>query len=275
MLTPQQISDEAALLITAQRDRVAAPLLSKRLPNVDVDDAYRVASEVAKERLRAGDRIAGYKIGLTSRAAQEMAGIHEPDFGVVLKSKVYRSEVTIPRHEVFQPAVEPELAFRLGKRLQGPGVEVADILAATDEILPCLEVVDSRYESGAVLVDSIADNASAHAIVLADQGVSPASLDLREVAAEVRVNGRVEQRGTSEAVMGNPATAIAWLVNKLSEFDVTLEAGQVVLSGSMTRFVYLDTGAETVQGGEATVAVADFGYLGTVAMSFLGGQTEQ
>ncbi|MFD5258311.1 2-keto-4-pentenoate hydratase [Streptomyces bobili] len=137
MLTPEQVEKEALLLVAAQRDRVPAALLSKRLPEADVADVYRIAGESVRQRLRTGDTIAGYKIGITSPVVQEMMEAQEPGFRVVLKSKVYLSGATLPGNEVFRPAVESELAFRLGERLEGPGVEADDVLAATTEIVPC------------------------------------------------------------------------------------------------------------------------------------------
>lgn len=260
MLTIAQVREEADLLLAAQQDRVPAPLLSARHPATSVADAYRIADEVVEARLRSGDQIVGYKIGLTSLAAQQMAGIDEPDFGVLLASKVYASGAVLARQDTFRPALEPELGFRLAHDLRGPGVDVADVLAATHEIIPCLEVVDSRYDAGVRLIDSIADNASAHAIIVGDVGMPPESVDRAQVAVALRIDDRVEAEGTGAAVMGDPAAAVAWLVNKLAEFEVGLKAGHIVLSGSMTQFVYVDTTAH---------AVGDFGPLGQITVSIL------
>lgn len=222
-------------------------------PELGVDEAYAIQTLNVQAR---GTTVVGHKIGLTSQAMQDMLGVDEPDFGVLYADRVHRSGVVLPTAGLISPRIEPEFAFVLRSDLHGPGVTAADVWAATGQVLPAVEVIDSRIADWKIgLVDTIADNASCHCAVLAEAGVSPGDVDLGAAAVRLLVDGEVVQAGTGAAVLGDPAEAVAWLANAIARYGQGLQAGHVVLSGSMTAAVPLRA--------PGTV-VADFGPLGTV-----------
>jgi 2-oxo-hept-3-ene-1,7-dioate hydratase len=247
--------EAAAALLAAARDHRTIPPISVTYPAAEVEDAYRIAQLVAEAKLQAGAILKGHKIGLTSRPMQEAAGIDEPDYGVLLDDLFVAEGSVIPTDRLFEPRAEAELAFVLAEPLPGPSVNAADVIRATDFVLPCIEIVDRRFNERGVLVDTIADNASSGLVVLGGNPVGLHDLDIRTIGVTLTRNGVIEDTGVASAVMGNPVNAVAWLANKLHSFGVPLEAGHVVLSGSFikaTRF------------GAGDVVAADFTVLGTV-----------
>jgi 2-keto-4-pentenoate hydratase len=250
----------ADALLEADRTHQPTTRVSTLAPDATVDDAYRIALAVVEARVNTGTRIKGHKIGLTSKAMQRAVGIDEPDYGHLLDDMFVDEGAVVPHERLFSPLAEAELAFVLGDALTGPGVNAADVIRATDFVLPCIEVVDSRFvrEGRGTLVDTIADNASSGLVVLGGNPARLTDLDIRRVGVSVARNGVVEETGVASAVMGNPITAVAWLANKLSHFGVALEAGQVILSGSFTRLVRF---------GPGDVVSATFDPLGEVVVS--------
>ena len=262
VVDPSTSATEEMLRGIAERLRAAeasgkpiAPLTEGR-PELTVGDAYAIQAINAESREAEGAAIVGRKIGLTSKPMQEMLGVGEPDYGCIYDDRLHTSGHEIDSGELIAPRIEPELAFVLREDLRGPGVSREDVLAATDHVVASMEVIDSRIADWRIgLIDTIADNASCASVILGERRVPVAGLALESVGVELAVDGEVVQRGTADAVLGHPAEAIAWLANALGRFGVTLAAGQIVMSGSITAAAPVETGA---------VISADFGELGTV-----------
>jgi 2-keto-4-pentenoate hydratase len=226
---------------------------------LSVDDAYRIQLINIERRLRAGRRIVGQKVGLTSPAMQRMMGVDKPDFGHILDDMVLRGG-DCPANELIAPRVEPEIAFVLAKELRGPGVTRADVIAATAYVTPSIEIIDSRIAGWKIgLADTIADNASSSRIVLGGTETAVNSCDLSLVQMALEKNGTVVETGTGAATLGHPAEAVAWLANRLSAFDKGLEAGGLVMPGAMCRAIDV---------GRGDVIAATFDRLGTVTVRF-------
>ena len=228
----------AAGLYAAERERAYMAPITETHPGVDIADAYAIAQLVTDAKLAAGRKIKGHKVGLTSKAMREVSGANEPDYGTLFDDWFVPEGSVISASWFNRPSVELELAFVLGSRLEGPGLNVADVIRAVDFVLPAIEIVDSRYTRrgpGPIVVDSIADAAWCGRIVLGGNPRRLDSLDVRSIGASLSVNGEVRDKGVSAAVMGNPLNAVAWLANKLSEFGVSLEPGHVVMSGSFIK----------------------------------------
>ncbi len=223
-------------------------------------DAYRIQLINIERRLRAGRRIAGQKVGLTSRAMQRMMGVDQPDFGHIVDDMVLRNGADCPTDELIAPRVEPEIAFVLAKELRGPGVTRAEVMAATAYVSPSIEVIDSRiigWEIG--LTDTIADNASGARILLGEAKSAAGSCDLRLVGMVLEKNGAVAETGAGAATLGHPADAVAWLANKLAEFGKGLAAGNLVMPGALCRAIDVARG---------DVVTATFDRLGSVTIRF-------
>jgi 2-keto-4-pentenoate hydratase len=250
----------ATALASAEWSRQPIPPLTATYAGLTVEDAYEIQQINVRERVRGGRTIYGHKVGLTAKPMQQMLGVDEPDYGYLLDDMVVEDGATVPVARYLQPRVEVEVAFVLGAPLYGPGVTVEDVLKATAYVVPAIEIIDSRIVDWKItLADTIADNASSAGIVVGRQRTSVDGLDLPAVQATLSKNGEVVDTGTGEAVLGNPAIAVAWLANKLSAFGVELLAGHVILPGSCTRAV--DVGA-------GDVIVGSFTPLGQVSVRF-------
>lgn len=249
----------ADVLLMAELSRRPIAPLSAGYPDLTVAEAYEVQAINARSRVASASNpslIVGHKIGLTSKAMQEMLGVEEPDYGCLYADRVHDSGVAIPAAELIAPRIEPEIAFVLAEPLTGAGVTAQDVLAATAYVLPSLEVIDSRNADWQItLVDTIADNASCARIDLGDTRTNVADVALAAAEVELRVNGEAVQHGSGAAVLGHPAKAVAWLANALAEHSVTLEARQIVMPGSLAAAVPFNHGDHVV---------ADFGPLGSV-----------
>ncbi len=247
----------------AEAERTATPIdpLIERWPLLDVRDAYRIQCANIATRVADGGIIRGHKVGLSSRAMQEMMGVSECDYGHLMDDMFVFEGDTLDTIGLCVPRVEVEVAFVLGRPLPGRSCHVADVLRATEFVLPALEIIDSRIRDWKIgLVDTIADNASSCRVVL---GGNPTRLtdldDLREIEARLEIDGGEVARGRADAVLGNPASAVAWLARKLDEFSVSLGEGDVILPGSCTR-------AFDAKPGSAVRA--EFDVLGSVEVNF-------
>jgi 2-oxo-3-hexenedioate decarboxylase/2-keto-4-pentenoate hydratase len=250
----------ADLLVDAAARRKPIPPLSSTFPGLGLDDAYAVQRLVVESRVEQGRRVRGHKVGLTSRAMQEMLGVDEPDYGVLLDDMFFADGDDVPAARFLQPRVEVEIAFLLRTGVPTPGATADDVLAATEAVAPSIEIIDSRIADWSItLADTIADNASSGAVVLGSWVPIGEAPDLREVHAELRKGGDVVADGFGRDVLDDPAAAVAWLANKLAELGVTLEAGHVVMPGSCTRAVDVAAG-DRVE--------ASFGALGSVRAEF-------
>ena len=202
-------------------------------PNATVDDAYRISQQFLALRLAAGEQVVGKKIGVTSSAVQEMLGVYQPDFGFLTDAMWVRGG-TVDCANLIAPRAEAEIAFRLKESLRGPGITGADVLAATDTVSACFEIVDSRIENWQIkIVDTVADNASCGVFVISEQQVPVDDLDLSSLTVVVEKNGQFLSEGSGSDVQGAPENAVAWLANTLGEYDIPLLAGEVILSGSL------------------------------------------
>lgn len=232
---------------------------------MDADDAYAVQLLQVEQWVGAGATVRGHKVGLTSRAMQKMLGVDEPDYGHLLDSMFVASGERLAPERFLQPRAEPEIAFVLGDDLCGPGVTTAAVLRATDFVLAALEIIDSRIRDWQItLLDTIADNASCGAVVLASTPIRPGALDLRLAGCNLYRNGELVATGAGGAVLGDPVRAVAWVANTLGARGIALHAGDVVMPGSCTAAFPLCPG-DTVH--------ADFAGLGPVTVS-LGPQEE-
>ena len=257
-LTNEQIDVEAKALDAAEKSRSPIGPLTETYADMASEDAYAIQLALIRRKLAAGGRITGWKVGLTSAAMQRLLGVDEPDFGHLLGEMRVEDGGTIVRDEFIWPRVEPEIAFQLKAGLRGPGVTADDVLAATEYLIPALEIVDSRIRDWKIkLADTIADNASCGRFVLGTPRVAPGAFDLRLVGMNFFVDGVLTATAAGAAVLGDPAGAVAWLANTLARFGHGLEAGQVVMPGSLVAAVDAQPGM---------VVSAEFDRLGGVSV---------
>jgi 2-oxo-hept-3-ene-1,7-dioate hydratase len=260
MLSEADRAKASELLLQAERDRKQMQQLSAIWPDIGFEDAYAIQSLVQGRKIRAGRKLIGHKVGLTSKAMQRSSQIDEPDYGHLLDDMMLSDGAKVPHSNYCVPRVEIELAFLLGEPLRGPDVRLTDVLRATEYVIPALEIVDARVQNPRKIFDTISDNGAAAGIVTGGRPIKPLEVDLRWVGGIMSVNGQIEETGLAAGVLGHPALGVAWLANKLHELGVGLEAGHLVLAGSFTRVVFANKG-DTIQG--------DFGPLGTVAVQFI------
>ncbi|HCS26277.1 MAG TPA: 2-oxopent-4-enoate hydratase [Spongiibacteraceae bacterium] len=208
---------------------------TEREADITIDDAYFISLRMVSRRVDAGETIIGKKIGVTSKVVQDMLGVHQPDFGFLTNKMEYANGADIPvAGNLIQPRAEAEIGFRLKKDLIGPGVTEQDVLDATECIMPCFEIVDSRIKDWKIKIeDTVADNASCGVFVLGDRQADPRDHDLPNLKVTVKKNGKFLSEGMGSAVQGNPLTAVAWLANTLGKYDIPFKAGEVILSGSL------------------------------------------
>ena len=225
-----QLGDE---LYQAMLKREAVSPLTSRGLDISIDDAYHISLRMLQNRLDAGERVIGKKIGVTSKAVQNMLNVHQPDFGYLTDAMVYNSGEAMPISEkLMQPRAEGEIAFILKRDLTGPGVTNADVLAATECVMPCFEIVDSRIQDWKIAIqDTVADNASCGLFVLGDQAVSPRKVDLVTCGMVVEKNGQIISTGAGAAALGSPVNCVAWLANTLGRFGISLMPLEPVKAG--------------------------------------------
>ena len=236
----QQLGDE---LYDALKGCHVVEPLTNRHADITIEDAYRIQQRLNARRLEAGERIIGKKIGVTSAAVMNMLGVYQPDFGMLTDGMVYNEGEAIPASTLIQPKAEGEIAFVLKKDLLGPGVTAADVLAATEGVMACFEIVDSRIKDWKIKIqDTVADNASCGVFVLGDKLVDPRGVDLNTCGMVLEKNGEIVATGAGAAALGAPVNAVAWLANTLGRLGIPLKAGEVVLSGSLAIMVPVKAG---------------------------------
>ena len=233
-MTPELIEQLGDELFDALQGRKTLAPLTSRHPDITIADAYAVQQRMMARRLAAGERVIGKKIGVTSKAVMNMLGVYQPDFGWLTDGMVYNEGEAIPADTLIQPKAEGEIAFMLKKTLKGPGITAADVLAATEGVMACFEIVDSRIQDWKIKIqDTVADNASCGVFVLGDRLVDPRDVDLATCGMVLEKNGEIVATGAGAAALNHPANAVAWLANTLGAHGIALEAGEVVLSGSL------------------------------------------
>jgi len=234
-MNPQDIRQYGDELYEALVSRRAVAPLTERQPEISLDDAYRIQLRMIERRLAAGETIIGKKIGVTSKAVQDMLKVYQPDFGQLTSAMVYHEGQAIPVDTLIAPKAEAEVAFILKADLNGPGITVADVLRATDFVLPCFEIVDSRIRDWKIKIqDTVADNASCGVFVLGGTPRSLRGFDLSVAGMVVEKNGDIVSTSAGASVQGSPVNAVAWLANTLGALGIPLKAGEVILSGSQS-----------------------------------------
>ncbi|MBK3592713.1 fumarylacetoacetate hydrolase family protein [Streptomyces sp. MBT51] len=229
-----RIDAAAALLTAAAATRTPCAPVRQYLGEGDIDAAYEVQRRVAAARAASGARRVGAKIGLTAPVVQQQFGVFQPDFGVLFDDMMYAHGEPLPLGRFIQPRAEGEIAFVLGRDLDRPGAGVADVLRATEFVLPAVEIVDSRITDwDLTITDTVADNASSGAVVL---GTTPHTLDARDlsrVGMTLHRDGEPVSFGAGHACLGSPVVAVAWLAREMVRREQPLRAGDVVMSGAL------------------------------------------
>lgn len=266
-LDPATIASLAQELDSAEQSRAPIRQFTARHPTMTIADGYQISKHWVDLKLARGRTVHGHKIGLTSRAMQQAAGINEPDYGTLLDDMVFEQASDIPHDRFITPKVEVELAFVLATRIEGTKVTLTDVLRATEYVLPAVEIIDSRTvlvdpETGArrKVQDTISDNAANAGIIVGGLPMRPDKVDMRWVGAMLTRNAVIEETGLAAGVLNNPARGVAWLANRLAPWGQALEAGEVVLGGSFTR---------PVEARPGDVFNADFGPLGAIGFRFV------
>jgi 2-oxo-hept-3-ene-1,7-dioate hydratase len=265
MLSRAEIDSAAADLLEAEATGRQIGLLSLRHPDMTLDDAYAIQSAQIARKLSAGRRIIGWKIGLTSKVMQEALGIDTPDSGVLYDDMLFQTGSTVPKGRFIAPRVEAEIAFVMKGPLEGE-VTREQVLAATDCVVPSLEILDTRIlrsdpQTGKsrVILDTVSDNAANAGIVLGTARHAPDAFDLRWTGAILRKDAEVVATGLGAAVLDDPVMGLVWLARRMGQYGQRIEAGQVVLSGSFIAPIECPPGTEIA---------ADFGPFGSVSVNF-------
>ena len=230
-------------LLRARDTRTPIAPLTDSAPELTIADAYAIAQLGVAADVARGARLVGHKIGLTAVAVQRQLGVDQPDYGALLDTMAIADAAVIDLADYIAPRIEVELAFRLGAALEGPGITSDDVRAATEAIHPSFELVDSRIADWKItLADTVADRASSGGFVIGETALAPDTLDLASVGVELERNGEVVHTGRSDAVLGDPCAAVAWLANAVSALGEPLQAGEVVLSGAITPMLQVAAG---------------------------------
>jgi len=267
MLSEQIIEQAAIDHLEAEVNSKPGLPLSIKHPEMTLEDGYAIQKSWVNKKIAQGQKVVGYKIGYTSRAMQKALNIEEPDFGVLLDSMVFNDGAQIDVSKFCDPRIEVELAFVLKDRLEGENVTIFDVLNATDYVVPTLEIIDARThrkdpETGYTrkVMDTVADNAGNAAIIIGGRPIKPLEMDLRWCGGILNINGVVEETGLAAAVLNHPANGICWVAKRFAPHGVSLEPGEIILSGSFTAPVPVKAG-DTVN--------ADYGTLGTISCHFI------
>lgn len=221
-------------LYQSMKNRTTIAPLTDTYSDITIEDAYQISLRMLENRVASGEKVIGKKIGVTSKAVMNFLNVHQPDFGFMTDAMRYDDEMPISK-TLIQPKAEGELAFLLKKDLCGPGVTNADVLAATEAVLPCFEVVDSRIDDWKIKIqDTVADNASCGLFTVNEKAaISPRKIDLATVGMVVTKNGKTISTGAGAAALASPVNCVAWLANTLGQFGISLNAGDIILSGSL------------------------------------------
>lgn len=264
-LTSEQIAEQAAAHDAAEMAVRPIRAFSQDRP-MTLDDAYAVQAAWVDRKVARGRKVIGRKVGLTSRAMQQAMKIDEPDFGTLLDDMEFGSGATLSAADFIDPRLEVEWTFVLKEDLSGDDLSIDQVMAATDYILPSLELIAARShrvdpETGytRLVTDTISDNAANAGIIVGDQKITPDDIDLRWSGALLYRNGTVEETGLGAGVMDHPAKGLIWLAKRFAPHRIKLKAGHYLMSGSFTRPVIARAGDEFL---------ADFGSYGKVELAF-------
>lgn len=265
-MTPQDHATVAADLLNAEKTGEQIGLLTLRYPEMTMDDAYAVQNAISQAKRAAGQKVIGWKIGLTSKAMQYALNIDIPDSGVLFDDMLFGDGASIPAGRFIQPRVEAEIAFVMNMPIAGENVTRADVIAATDYVAPALEILDTRIvradkATGQTrnVIDTISDNAANAGIVLGAECHKIDAFDLRWVGAITRRNGEVEETGLGAGVLDDPVESVVWLARRMSQYGQKIMPGDVILSGSFIR---------PIEAMHDALIEADFGPFGSVNCRF-------
>ena len=248
-------------LYQALIDRQAVAPLTDREADITIEDAYQIQLRMIQRRVDAGETIVGKKIGVTSKAVMDMLKVNQPDFGQMTSGMVFNEGEAIRCDTMIAPRAEAEVAFMLNKDLMGPGVTAADVIRATECVMPCFEIVDSRIKDWKIKIqDTVADNASCGVLTLGGMRRRPRDLDLALAGMVLEKNGEIISTSAGAAVQGSPANAIAWLANTLGRLGIPLKAGDLILSGSQSPLVPVTAGDSLI---------CSVGGLGSTSVRFI------
>jgi 2-oxopent-4-enoate/cis-2-oxohex-4-enoate hydratase len=266
-----QLGDELYDAFVSQTTLVP---FTERFADITLEDGYRIQERFIQRRIDAGETVVGKKIGVTSKPVQDFLGVFQPDFGQLTSNMIYAEGDVMNLDELIQPKAEAELAFILKEDLKGPGITAMDVIRATDYVVPCFEIVDSRIDNWKIKIqDTVADNASCGVYVLGETRGDPKKVDLTLAGMVLEKNGELLSTSAGAAVQGSPANAVAWLANTLGSLGIPFKAGEVILSGSQSQLVDIkdgDTLTCTVGGiGSCTVS-----FKGTTAVQRKNRETQ-
>ena len=242
-LDEKTINDLGRQLYDAWDNTTQITPITESTPNITIEEAYQVQLNMINRRLLQGESIVGKKIGITAKAVMNMLGVNQPDFGHLMSGMEFKESQSLPFEIFCQPKGEGEIAFLLKKDLTGPGITTDQVIAATDCVLPAFEIVDSRIENWNIKIqDTVADNASAAAFVLGSPKRSIQGIDLATCSMVLKKNGEIIGTGTGAATLDHPLNAVAWLANMLGSLGMSLKAGEVILSGSLSIMFPIQSG---------------------------------
>lgn len=263
-MTPELIQLYGDELYNALLTRTTVAPLLAREPGITLDDAYRIQQRMVARRIAAGERIVGKKIGVTSKAVQDMIGVNRPDFGQLTSGMAFDEGADLPIGGLIQPKAEAEVAFVLKRDLIGPGITATDVIRATDYVVPCFEIVDSRITDWKIRIqDTVADNASCGVYLLGKAKKKLTDLDLNMAGMVLEMNGELFSTAAGAAVQGGPVNAVVWLANTLGELGIPFLAGEVILSGSQSTLIPAKVG---------DVLKCTVGGLGSCEVRFSGAE---
>lgn len=247
-------------LLSAERDVHEVIKITDELPELTIEQAYDIQDGLLEERIKENDtKRVGIKLGLTSKAKQEMMGVNEAIYGYLHEDMLAHEWEPIKMSELIHPKIEPEIAFFMDEDVVGENITEEDILKATKYIAPALEVIDSRYKDFRfTLVDVVADNCSSSKFVVGSKLTLPESIDLGNIGMVMSKNGKVEQTGSSAAVLGHPLKAMVWAANLLGKKGRGFKKGDIILSGAISEAITIESG-DTI--------VAEFDHIGSVSLS--------
>ncbi len=265
-MTPQDHVRAAADLLQAEQSGRQIGILTRRHPEMGMDDAYAVQKAVFEQKLAQGRKVIGWKIGLTSKAMQYALNIDTPDSGILFDDMVFDTGATVPAGRFIQPRIETEIAFVMKSALGAENVTRQDVLDATGFVAPAIEILDTRIQradpengKARTVFDTISDNAANAGVVLGVERHAPDAFDLRWVGALTLRNGEIEETGLGAGVLNDPVESVVWLARRMAQYGQAIEAGHVILSGSFIRPVECPSGS---------AIHADFGSFGSVDISF-------
>lgn len=254
------IQKAASALLEAEYEKKPIAPFTSSTEEISVDDAYQIQLQQIRRKVDNGAVIVGKKVGLTSKAMQDMLNVNQPDYGHILNNMVFEEGKTISLDRFIQPKAEFEIAFVLKKDIQGPGVTMNDVIDATDYVVPALEIIDSRIKDWEIkFEDTVADNGSSAGAVIGQKKTKIEELDLASLGMTVYRNGEFLDSAVGAAVMGHPAKAVAWLANALGGYGIALKAGEVILAGALSKAVPIEDG---------DTFTAEFDKIGKVSATF-------